>query len=76
MVVIFLMSSVFLQQNRQNEQVAEESKNEFIKQSKSGKAVSCYELLSEEDVLSLDSESFLAVEADAFWCLSKLIDDI
>ena len=56
--------------------MAEESKNEFIKQSKSGKAVSCYELLSEEDVLSLDSESFLAVEADAFWCLSKLIDDI
>lgn len=76
MVVIFLTSSVFLQQNRQNEQVAEESKNEFIKQSKAGKAVTCYEMLSEEDVLALDSDSFLAVEADAFWCLSKLIDDI
>ena len=76
MVVIFLTSSVFLQQNKQNEQVAEESKNEFIKQSKAGKPVTCYEILSEEDVLMLDSDSFLAVEADAFWCLSKLIDDI
>ena len=34
--------------------MAEESKNEFIKQSKAGKPVTCYEILSEEDVLMLD----------------------
>ena len=26
--------------------------------------------------MDLPLEEFLAVEADAFWCLSKLIDDI
>ena len=56
--------------------MAEESKNEFIKKSKSGKSASCYEALSEEDVLLLETDAFLACEADAFWCLSKLIDDI
>ena len=56
--------------------MAEESKNEFIKKTKSGKSASCYEILAEEDVLLLETNNFLAVEADAFWCLSKLIDDI
>lgn len=56
--------------------MAEESKNEFIKQHKAGNTASLYETLSEEEVLNLDADSFLAVEADAFWCLSKLVDDI
>lgn len=29
-----------------------------------------------EDIMTLSIEEFLAVEADAFWCLTKLVDDI
>mgnify|MGYP000536486556 CR=1 FL=1 len=41
-----------------------------------GKSESKYKDLSLEDVLQLPLDDFLAVEADAFWCLSKLVDDI
>lgn len=34
------------------------------------------EILSEENILDLDQETFIGVEADVFWCLSKLIDDV
>ena len=34
------------------------------------------ENLSEEQVLSIGQDAFLRIEADVFWCLSKLIDDI
>ena len=34
------------------------------------------ENLSEEQVLSIGQNAFLRIEADVFWCLSKLIDDI
>jgi len=32
--------------------------------------------LSLEEIKSLSIDEFLAVEADAFWCLTKLVDDI
>ena len=32
--------------------------------------------MSLEDILDMPLEEFLACEADVFWCLSKLIDDI
>ena len=32
--------------------------------------------LALEDIISLSMDEFLAVEADAFWCLTKLVDDI
>ncbi len=32
--------------------------------------------LSLDDIRSLSIDEFLAVEADAFWCLTKLVDDI
>ena len=32
--------------------------------------------LTLEDITRLSMEEFLAVEADAFWCLTKLVDDI
>ena len=35
-----------------------------------------YKGLCLEDIMDLPLDEFLAVEADAFWCLSKLIDDI
>lgn len=35
-----------------------------------------YQEITEAEILSLGADSFLAAEADAFWCLSKLIDDI
>jgi hypothetical protein len=35
-----------------------------------------YHDITESDLLSLSTETFLTVEADVFWCLSKLIDEI
>lgn len=32
--------------------------------------------ISEKDIEELDSESLIKVEADVFWCLSKLVDEI
>ena len=32
--------------------------------------------ISEKDIDDLDSESLMKVEADVFWCLSKLVDGI
>jgi hypothetical protein len=32
--------------------------------------------LSKKDVEEIDPESLIQVEADTFWCLSKLVDDI
>ena len=32
--------------------------------------------LTEEQVKALGEEGILTVEADIFWCLSKLIDDM
>ena len=35
-----------------------------------------YQNLTESDILGLSNDDFLAAEADAFWCLSKLVDDV
>ena len=32
--------------------------------------------LTLENIQSLSIDEFLAVEADSFWCLTKLVDDI
>ena len=32
--------------------------------------------MSLEEIRDLSIEEFLAVEADSFWCLTKLVDDI
>jgi hypothetical protein len=32
--------------------------------------------IEEKDMEDIDEDSLLKVEADVFWCLSKLIDDI
>ena len=32
--------------------------------------------ISEKDVEDMDPESLIKVEADVFWCLSKLVDDV
>jgi hypothetical protein len=33
-------------------------------------------LFTEKDIEEVDTDSLLKVEADVFWCLSKLVDDI
>jgi TBC1 domain family member 2 len=33
-------------------------------------------VLNEKDIEEIDPESLIQVEADTFWCLSKLVDDI
>ena len=33
-------------------------------------------LINEKDIEELDSEQLIKVEADVFWCLSKLVDEI
>ena len=35
-----------------------------------------YRELVLDDIRNLSIDEFLAVEADAFWCLTKLVDDI
>jgi TBC1 domain family member 2 len=32
--------------------------------------------LQEKDLEELENESLLSTEADVFWCLSKLVDDV
>lgn len=32
--------------------------------------------IQEKDLEKIDKESLLKVEADVFWCLSKIVDDI
>jgi TBC1 domain family member 2 len=32
--------------------------------------------INEKDLEDLDPESLIKVEADVFWCLSKLVDDV
>lgn len=32
--------------------------------------------ISEKDIEEIDIESLIKIEADVFWCLSKLVDDI
>jgi hypothetical protein len=32
--------------------------------------------ISEKDVEEMDPESLIKIEADVFWCLSKLVDDV
>lgn len=35
-----------------------------------------HEILTEQNILDLEPAVFLGVEADVFWVLSKLIDDV
>lgn len=32
--------------------------------------------ISEKDIEEIDPESLVKIEADVFWCLSKLVDDV
>ena len=32
--------------------------------------------ISEKDIEDIDPESLVKIEADVFWCLSKLVDDV
>lgn len=55
---------------------SEETKIENVTTAHVNAKTSIYQEITEAEILSLKAESFLAAEADAFWCLSKLIDDI
>jgi len=32
--------------------------------------------INEKEIDEMDQESLIKVEADVFWCLSKLVDDV
>lgn len=82
MVLVFLTAAVQIKQQRDAAielmQEPEENK-ELIAAANAQKVTnhsSKYLELTLEDIRSLSIEDFLAVEADAFWCLTKLVDDI
>ena len=55
---------------------SEESKELIVAAQKVTNHNSKYLELKLENIQSLSVEEFLAVEADSFWCLTKLVDDI
>jgi len=81
MVLVFLTAAVDTRErreaDRQLQQESEENKELIAAVAQKLKNHnSKYLELSLEDIRSLSIEEFLAAEADAFWCLTKLVDDI
>ena len=85
-VLVFLVAAVEKNQQRKQEELKKDIEEEEVKQldmptlqnqkSNDQGGDAKYKGLSLEDIMDLPLDEFLAVEADAFWCLSKLIDDI
>jgi hypothetical protein len=53
-----------------------EQKKESITTAKISSKTSIYHEINETDLQNMDPSCYLAAEADVFWCLSKLIDEI
>ena len=80
MLLVFLTAAVAKKQKRDAEielqRESEESKELIVAAQKVTNHNSKYLELKLENIQSLSVEEFLAVEADSFWCLTKLVDDI
>ena len=81
MLLVFLTAAVDKKKKRDAElelnRETEESKELIVAAQKATtNHNSKYLELTIESILGLSIEEFLAVEADSFWCLTKLVDDI
>lgn len=80
MLLVFLTAAVDKKKRHDAEielqRETEESKELIVAAQKATNHNSKYLELSIESILSLSIDEFLAVEADSFWCLTKLVDDI
>jgi len=80
MVLVFLTAAVSTKQKREAEQhlqsESEENKELIVAAQKLKSHTSKYLELTLDNIKGLSIEEFLACEADAFWCLTKLVDDI